>query len=243
MENNDFSKKIVEFLRVVENGSRICRTPFLTLDEQEIVKGRIKNYEVEFYGGFLQAERQRALILPTYCFEEKNPCIDVIKGTYSSSFGKIKHSDVLGAIMNLGVKREMIGDIVVVDTTIYIACASTITSLLLSELHQINKWYLQFELCQEDVTVKHEFIQMEIVIPSRRLDAIVSHLCGINREEAKVKIINKEVKVNGEEICKIDKIVTDHSILSVRRYGRYKIGEQIGTTKKGNIVLKVEKYA
>ena len=82
-----------------------------------------------------------------------------------------------------------------------------------------------------------------MIITSRRLDRVVSHLAKCGRKEAQFKIENKEVKVNGFVVTKYDKLVNDESLISIRKSGRFIVYNEVGKTKKENIVLHCGKYS
>ncbi|MBR3841531.1 MAG: hypothetical protein IKM20_10375 [Erysipelotrichales bacterium] len=239
----NFQKKVMEYLRICDKSNRIARTPFLSLDEQEILLSMTKHYSVKLFGGFNNSERQRVLIIPEDSYEDIDFDIDVICAKCDNNFYKITHSDVLGALMNIGIEREVTGDIVITDEYIYIALAKSITPFVVSELTRINKVNVSFEIT-EDIPKRELLIdEFDMIITSRRLDSVVSHLAKCGRKDAQIKIDNKEVKVNGFIATKYDKIVSDDSLISIRRAGRFIIYGEVGKTKKENIVLHCGKYS
>ena len=233
----------MEYLRICDKSNRIARTPFLSLDEQEILLSMSKHYNVKLYGGFNNSERQRALIIPEDSYEDENFDICVISAKCDNDFYKISHSDVLGALMNIGIEREVTGDIVITNDYIYIAVSKSISPFVVSQLTRINKVNVDFEVA-DDIPERELLIEeFDMILTSRRLDSVVSHLAKCGRKEAQFKIDNKEVKVNGFVITKYDKVVNDDSLISIRRAGRFIVYGEVGKTKKENIVLHCGKYS
>ena len=75
-----------------------------------------------------------------------------------------------------------------------------------------------------------------------RMDSIVSELIRTSRSKA-LEIINAErVFVNSEVITKNSKMLKENDMITVRGKGRFKIIKILNSTKKGNLVLEVEKY-
>ena len=105
------------------DNSMITHTKFLSLDEISIVRTTDREYneytDTFYYGGYGDSERQIAVFVPKFygaddieAFlrdnEEDNPiCIVRLK---KDKFTTLSHRDYLGAIMGLGLKREMVGD-------------------------------------------------------------------------------------------------------------------------------------
>lgn len=240
--NTNFQKKVVEYLRICDKANRMARTPFLTLEEQEILEDSANTYHLECDGGFTNNERKRYLIIPDECYETIDFEISVIKAIIDTKNNKITHSDVLGAIMNIGVEREVVGDILIEDTCIYIAVTTTMAPFIVSSLTQIRKAEVNFMVCDERPVRELVIKEMSVIVSSRRLDAIVAHLGKCSRDVAKFKITNKEVKIDGIICTKTDKIVPDDTLISIHREGRFIIYGEEGKTKKENVVLKCGKY-
>lgn len=232
----------MEYLRICDKANRIARTPFLSFDEQEIVREMTKHYDVRMFGGFTNSERQRVIIIPNDTYEEPDFEVDVLFAKCDNQFYKIGHSDVLGALMNLGIEREVTGDIVFADGGVYVAVTHTIAPFVISQLTRIGKAEVSFTICEHTPERNIVIDEFEVIMASRRLDIVVSHLAKCSRSEAQFKIQNKEVKINGFVITKIDKSVPDNSIISVRKTGRFVVYGEIGKTKKENIVMRCGKY-
>ena len=84
--------------------------------------------------------------------------------------------------------------------------------------------------------------EVSIIVPSLRLDNIVSDLAKTSRNKA-VQIINQErVFVNGQNETKVSKNLKLNDIITIRGKGRYVIKEYVGTTRSGRTILRIEKY-
>ena len=94
---------------------------FLTPAEAAVIKknifkvGASPDTELEFYGGFPDAERCLFVALPEYASEEdKKELIAVLEIT-GRDIESLNHRDFLGSLLGLGLKREKIGDILVLE--------------------------------------------------------------------------------------------------------------------------------
>ena len=116
---------------------------FLNLGEQFLVRaflvqcGKAENLDFAFFGGYPSAERQMLFLFPSYiadtlqymtddtgqpslpsdaaasmCAEEHALCALKIIG---SGYRALSHRDYLGSLLALGIERNIIGDIAVLD--------------------------------------------------------------------------------------------------------------------------------
>ena len=84
--------------------------------------------------------------------------------------------------------------------------------------------------------------EISIIVPSLRLDNIVSDLARTSRSKA-AQIINQErVFINGQNEIKLSKQVKLNDVITIRGKGRFIIKEFTGTTRSGRTVIKIEKY-
>ena len=114
-----FVKKVLDYLDQVQYKQRLILTQFLDPYHQSIVKnviGHQDEVQVLENGGFIHSESQRMIIAPYfYEIEKEDFEIVVCKIIYAKNFEKLTHRDILGALMSLGIKRELFGDIVEKD--------------------------------------------------------------------------------------------------------------------------------
>ena len=71
---------------------------------------------------------------------------------------------------------------------------------------------------------------------------IVSELCKTSRTKAEEIIRAERVFVNYEPITKDSKAINVGDKITIRGKGKFEIVEQVGNTKKGRYILKIEKY-
>ena len=104
---------------------------------------------VALIGGYTDAERRMPVIIPEYAlsfaddaekiaqgfFAEEisdSICAVIVKG---SGYRSLSHRDYLGSILALGVERDRIGDIVVLDDfSAVVICTGSILGFLLSKI-------------------------------------------------------------------------------------------------------------
>ena len=115
--------------------------PFYTIEQQEIIKHCFKkkdDVQVYFYGGYENAEYKRALIsINTVSSPDFN--IITLKINYNNKTDTISHRQILGSILALGLKREVIGDIIKVSDDYYFFAVSNMKEFIIDNLHYIGK--------------------------------------------------------------------------------------------------------
>jgi len=222
---------------IINNGkNKPYLSKFLSLQEQfELLKAQ-NEINIVFSNTYSDEERKRAFVYPK----------DLeITPDFKISFLKIKskkilrHQDILGSILALGLNRDVIGDIIVNEQIVL--CTSDIENFLINNLERIGHEKVEvIKLDSLDIESGNNYFEKEIIVSSMRLDAIVARAAKLSREKAQEYIKQKLVKINGKiEIntdynCKLD------DIISITKFGRVIIKELLKTTKKDNLLLKIQ---
>lgn len=119
------------------------------------------------------------------------------------------------------------------------------SEILKSELPSLTRFENSKISIQEITDIRKKEIKIEeisIIVPSLRLDNIVSDLVKTSRSKA-VQIINQErVFINGQNETKLSKQLKLNDVITIRGKGRFIIKEFTGTTRSGRTVIKIEKY-
>ena len=117
--------------------------------------------------------------------------------------------------------------------------------ILADELKTLTRFSNSIIQVKEILEIRKPEIKKEeinIIVPSLRLDNIVSDLARTSRNKA-VQILNQErVFVNGQNETKPSKNVKVNDIITIRGKGRFVIKENTGSTRSGRIILKIEKF-
>lgn len=227
-----------ELIKNINNSSKSV-SKFLSLEEQ-VQLNKVKN-KVFFP---IDSERKRVIIFKNDIEEFKiDDYISIIKISYNKKFGEINHRDVLGSIIGLGIKRECIGDIIV-DEDIFVYVIKEMEYFIINNLIKIGKVSVDVKLSStnelQNITVDN-YIEDTFIVSSYRLDTIISERCSLSREKAKQYIILKNVKINGVINVNPDYIVKIDDLISIHRFGRLIVKEEIKKTKKDKYILRVFK--
>ena len=234
-----FVKKIIDYKSQAIDHQRMILTPFLNPHEQDIVYQIIGNHDIQVvsFGGFTGAENQRMIICPEfYEIDSDDFQIVVIQVEYNCQFGKLQHKDVLGALMNMGIKREVIGDIYDGEN-IYFACTNQTFPFIQDELKQIKRSKVHLKQVNEVIRIEHEYTAKTFILSSLRLDKVVSTMFKVSRQNASEAIRSGIVKVNHKDVEEVSFLCHNNDIISFKRHGRVKLIDENRMTKQGNYVV------
>ncbi len=198
--------------------------------------------KVKAYGGSDDAERVVLGFYPD--FSEIDVLDFPITPLLISNLGTLTHRDVLGAVLGLGIKREMVGDIYFEDGSAVIMCEGSVADYIMYNLKTVGRQNVNITICDDErkMSLKHKYEAQRIIVSSLRLDALIAALCKMSRSDATGHILSENVNVNFSVQNNPDKKVASGDVISVRHHGRFVIDEAVGETKKGRIILEVKKY-
>lgn len=246
--------QIIDKIEMSKTRGKIECTDFLdmyqvSLAENFLKKNQIQNYKL--YGGYPDSERKILIAYPENYTEEmiaKNysKFLKVVKiGLAEEDKGKFTHRNYLGGIVKLGLKREKVGDIVVAEDGADIIVVSEFAEILKKELPTLTRFENAIITINEITEIRKKEIKIEnieIIVPSLRMDNIVSDLARTSRSKAAQIIAQERVFINGQNETKVSKQIKLGDIITIRGKGRFIIKEFKGTTRSGRTVILIEKY-
>lgn len=165
----------------------------------------------------------------------------VLKSSYEHPSKTLSHSDVLGALMHAGLERDAIGDIAVDEKMIYVVCLPSVEEFIMTSIFKIGNVSVRFASSDASGMPALTFEQLKINTASMRADCIVSALAHCSRTMAKDMICQGFVKVN-DEILETVKTLCNNDNISIRRVGKFRIGELDGVSRKGRFIVNIDKY-
>ncbi|WLD95082.1 RNA-binding protein [Alkalihalobacillus sp. AL-G] len=248
-EEQPFVDQILEWHRMVLDQYSLKKTDFLDPRERFILESVIgKNEEVHFsfWEGYNNIERTRGVLYPNFLepdYEDYD--VQCYQLEYPHKFVTVQHPDVLGALMNLGLRREKFGDILVNGETIQLIVAKEISEYVELNLTAVGK--VKVELRKIDSTELHtpdeQWNEQSGTVSSLRLDAILAEAFHLSRSKVGPYIQGKKVKLNWKLIEQTSVELQQGDTISVRGLGRAKLLQIDGQTKKEKwrIVLGIKK--
>jgi RNA-binding protein YlmH len=246
-EERAFVERIIEWSDLVTERYQPKLTSFLDPREQFIVQSivsRTADANVSFFGGYEQAERKRALIIPD--FLEVSPddfqvALLSIEGNYKSL--PFEHRDVLGSLVGLGLKRSTFGDILLSEESQQILVTEEIAEYVIVHLQQISRYDVRCEMIDWDlIEIEAEgWVYKDTTVSSLRLDLILSELLPFSRSKAVPLIKSGKVKVNWRVVEHASATLEEGDVLSVKGYGRFLLANIDGLTKKQKYRIRLGK--
>ncbi len=233
----DFFKKQINSLATKALDKRVSLTNFLDETKQAIIlNSHFKGITVDFASGFQGGEYKRAIFRPlASAFADFK--IVVYEILYNERFLNLTHRKILGSLMELGIKRESIGDIVLNENKAYFACCKEISIYVENNFKTIGHTAIELKEVLVPITVKKEFIDKEFSLASLRLDVVVAGAYKISRNEAASIINNGLVSVNHILCLNLSYQVKEKDILSVKHKGRVYVRKIGGLTRSSKIVV------
>lgn len=219
--------------KIVEKVLYSNSTNFVEIKYLNRVKKELKNVKYNIYEPFSGATK---VIL-----YNKMPNIKIYEIVSSND---LRHQDILGTLYSLNISDEMFGDVVIWNNRYFIIILSSIDNYIKSNLMSIRN--SKVELIEKDPyylrDYKQEYEECIIIVPSIRVDVIVSKIINSSRSNALEKIKNGDIYLNYELLTKPTYMLKENDIFSIRKYGKYKFLGEMNKTKKGSLVIKYLKY-
>jgi len=244
-----FINRILDLAKASFTQNRYTFSNFLTLDEQALVDSiasEISYLPHEMFGGHECCERQmiRFGSKEFLGYEEEYPivtlCIEPLIDKFSDDLG---HRDYLGAIMNLGIKRNVVGDIIVKGKKAYVFCLDEIADYICSEITRIRHTSVMVKKVSGPVAdLERRLEELEVLVSSPRLDALVAALTKKSRSQTAELFREKKVLLNNR-ICENNSYsLKSGNSFSIRGYGKYIYMEEGGRTRKDRVYVRLMRY-
>lgn len=242
------TKRLKELSAAAYQRDIVTFTDFLNLNELNILHtlpADMLSSKYICFGGYEYSERQMAAFIPDALSYGYRYPISVIRVSplnhrFSEPLG---HRDYLGAILNLGLERSKIGDILVFEDSSVIFCHDSMAEFLINNLTRIRHTSVTTDRIEDsDFKYMPKFEEIKGSIASVRLDALLSLAFGTSRSKLTSYIENGKVFVNGRLITSNGYQIHDNDIISVRGLGRFIYDGLLSQTKKGRYYVTIRKY-
>lgn len=214
---------------------------FLNLEEQSVLA---KSYlPCVLYGGYEGAERVVAGFGDNVC-EQDFPirCVE-IKPANKKFADKLSHRDFLGGLMNLGIKRELLGDIIIFENSAYLFCLDKISNYIKDNLSRVRHTTVEVnEVDAPPVKAVEPKGAEEMVIASSRVDVAVCQVYNLSRNECAKLFETDKVFINSRKLESRSYQLKEGDMVSVRGYGRFQFVSVVRKTKKDRLVAEMIIY-
>lgn len=240
------------FLELAEKSyTRGCYTftNFLGLAEQDVfqrVRREISHVPHRMSGGCDGCERVMVRFGDAdLCgYDQPFPIVCMKAEPLSRKFAdKLTHRDILGALMNLGIDRAQLGDIVVRDDAVYLFCTETIAPFLLENFTRAKHTELTCSVTETPPSGSLFTLQPEsCLVSSERTDGVTAHVYRLSRNEIADRIRAGKLFVNGRRCDSGSLVLKPGDVVSLRGEGRFRYGGVERETKSGKFSVTIELY-
>lgn len=235
-------------LEKVSSGNGESVTPFADPRQQELAGQLSRSFpdcKVIFDGGYAGAERARIILSPRHrpLSREKRAMPVLLRGEFPP--GMLNHRDFLGAILGLGIRREMVGDIICRDSEALVLLVPDLAPFVTQNLHQVGRYAVQATHLDEVPSrfsgEKGRVKEIRGTVASLRLDAVAGLGFGLSRSRINPLVKGEQVKLNHQLTSQPSRTVKEGDLISLAGRGRVEVVEVLGETRKGRISLKLRR--
>ena len=240
------------------DAGEVVYTPFLTPREQKWLQTEYAKRKESylFAGGYAEAERRRMYFMPEYMLAlesevrgellaEEFAASLVALSIKGSGYRELSHRDYLGAVLNLGVERDALGDVCVLSPhEAVVFCDRVMAGFLAENLTRVARDTVRVRetVLTPDFDGGRRFAPVADTVASPRADAVVAALCNLSRERAQALFAQAMVEIDYEPAEKYDREVEAGAIITVRGHGKFVVRSVSEKTKKGRIRLLADRY-
>lgn len=226
-------------------------TDFMTTKEYMIAgrrKRQLKGVSMVCWGGHedcshmmcgffpLDFQGDRKVMFPIACI-----CVRTKNDKYAQN---LCHRDYLGAILNLGIERSMIGDIRIYEQTAYVFCKKDFASFIVNNFTMVKHTSVYCEILKDtDSIPQQQYEEIYRSVASLRLDNVIAAMIGSARGKAAALITQGNVIANHEECTSVSFRCKRDMIFTIHGYGKYRLDvPEDSLTKKGKQKIIIYKY-
>lgn len=241
--------RVLDQMERAQNRSIPCATQFLSPAQRaaaEPLLAACGHPRHLFHGGYEGAERTVCVFLPDWQEPDDWDAgeeLAAIEAVFPPN-AELTHRDLLGGLMGIGLTREKVGDIIVLEGRAQIAALKEAAPIILSQFDQAGRCRLKLrELPLEELSPAP--VQVRLVkdtVATLRLDAVLSSGFSIARGKAADLIAGGRVSVNHRECLRADKAVAEGDVLTCRGLGKCVLKSVGGQSRKGRVMIEMERY-
>lgn len=252
-EDKIYIANVIDKINISFVKNIITCTNFMNLSQIDKVLSILNKYKIKYYKLNINDNFEKSNLL----FIPDNVSVEDLYKIYSNYISCIKiipkkkdflkHKDYMGSIYSLGLKQDVIGDIICKKDYAYVMCMKNIEDYILTNLITVGNQKVELEsldLFSDEVkSLDVEFIDTKVIVASMRADVILAEVYNLSRTEIKSKIqktgiyINSSYSEYGSQILKIG------NTISLKNHGKFKIENILRTTKAEKLEILIKKYS
>lgn len=249
-EKTLLAQRLMELANRSYNNNQYAFTNFLSVQELSEYYGMERELSfagVTVFGGCDIAERQmiRFGSEENLGYVEEFPITPIRIKPLSSKFSDdLNHRDFLGALMNLGIKRETLGDIFVKGNEACLFCIDSMAEYITENLTRIKHTTVIASRDCDVSNITEPTLEDKIIqVNSERIDAVIAKVYNLSRGDALELFPKNLVFLNGRLCTENAKNLKAEDKVSVRGFGKFVFANVAGISKKGktNCLIRIYK--
>lgn len=252
MEKDDeklLYRRFIELAEASEIQNRFTYTDFLGLMEQNIfhkAEHEIPHIPHTLFGGHEGCERRMVRFgnKETLGYDEAFPISCLKISAAAPKFAEnLTHRDYLGALLNLGIGRKILGDIFVSEKCAYLFCEKSISGFICDALTRVKHTEVSVS-CADQIpeSAMPRLTERSVQISSERIDALISAVRRLSRSGSQELLRSGRVFIDGRLCENSSRIPLPGCVISIRGHGRFIYDGPERTTKKGRLSVKIKEY-
>lgn len=241
--------RVLDQMERTANRSIPCATQFLSPAQRAAAEPLLAasgHPKCVFHGGYEGAERTVCVFLPDWQEPEDWDAGEELAAIEAAfpPHAELTHRDLLGGLMGIGLTREKVGDILVLEEKAQIVALKETAPIILSQFDQAGRYRLKLRKIALSA-LSPAPVQIRLVkdtVAALRLDAVLSSGFSIARGKAADLIDSGRVSLNHRECTKSDKLVAQGDVLTCRGLGKCVLKTVGGQSRKGRVIIEIERY-
>lgn len=252
MEDKLFKARLIDLANRAYRQNTYTYTGFLNAAELsllDLVAADISFIRHEANGGFALAERQMIRFGSEDAFGYTEPWpVSIVKVTpvIEKFADDLSHRDFLGAIMNLGIDRSTVGDVVIKEKRhAFIVCQSTMSEYICDNLTKVRHTNVKCHAVNEGEELnelKPSLVDVSVIVSAPRFDAVIAAAIKCSRSEALNLFKAGKVTLNGRLCERNSMSLKPMDVFSVRGYGKFQYISTGSETRKGRLYIHLKQY-
>ncbi|HHW66823.1 RNA-binding protein [Defluviitalea raffinosedens] len=215
------------------------------LSKYLVMVHNISDLSIKAFGGYPESERKIIGFCPDYreLQDYDFPVTPVEIHLKSSNEESISHRDYLGSVLGLGIERSKIGDILVYDHKAIVFVNKDIASYIINNLFKVKNIKAEAKeiLLDEVVLPEPKIKEITSTVSSLRADSILSAGFQLSRSKIVDLIKSEKALINGV-IASPASHIKEGDFLTLRGFGKIKLAEVRGKTKKDRVSIVIHRY-
>ena len=242
--------RALDQLERAQNRSIPCATQFLSPAQRAALEpliAAVGHPRHLFCGGYEGAERTICVFLPDWQEAEDWDAAEelaAVECAYPPTGADLTHRDLLGGLMGIGLVRERVGDILVGERAAQIVCLKEAAPIILSQFDQAGRYRLKLrEISLAELSPAPAQVKLiHDTVAALRLDAVLASGFSLARGKAAEAVAAGRVSLNHRECLKPDRPVGEGDVLICRGLGKCVLKAVGGQSRKGRVIIEIERY-